>query len=131
MKIKNTIFKILIFNICLIFSALASAAQEPFEMRVFKVEHGNFVLLTQGEKALVVDCGSGSAASCNLKNSHEDEIKKALKTVTKMGVVVTHQHNDHFNGILSLITLINNINQERERKKNLGSTMRNLAKATK
>ncbi|MDR1458044.1 MAG: MBL fold metallo-hydrolase [Puniceicoccales bacterium] len=79
-------------------------------MRVFKVGQGNFILLTKDDKALVVDCGNCSGLLSN--ESYTAEIYSAFSKIKCCKIVVTHDHDDHYNGIDSLIKAIKEINQD-------------------
>lgn len=87
-----------------------------FDMRIFKVGQANFVLLTHKERALVVDCGVGSGYGGVLRlprGTYGEEIALALAGVTRLGIIVTHHHGDHYNGIQQFKKVIDVINTQR------------------
>ena len=90
----------LILALCI----LNLAYSTNLEMRVYNVGQANFIVLKHGDHALIADCGTASNESW--KNMHGN-LSKFLKSTKKISVLITHQHDDHYNRLNELFDLIN------------------------
>jgi beta-lactamase superfamily II metal-dependent hydrolase len=100
-KIINNVlefFDIIVFPLLWILGPLANGS---LDMRMFKVSQANFVPLTCGNAALVVDCGG-----LNKDSLYVGEIESALENVTKVGGMITHNQRDHDNGVERFLKLL-------------------------
>jgi phosphoribosyl 1,2-cyclic phosphodiesterase len=95
-----------------------------FDVRISKVGQANFVLLTHKERALVVDCdvSGGYKRVLQPAGGHSNEIMLALAGVIQLGVVITHNHKDHYNGVRQFRKIIDVINTQRQSDRDLELT---------
>ncbi len=115
--------RFIIYFLCLV-TLCCQVWSSDLDCLFFKVGQANFVLLTKGCNALVVDCGVGSGYGPSQekgvfksKNEYYYDIKKALHNVQTLGIVVTHTHVDHYGSINGFENFIKQINRERIRLK--------------
>jgi beta-lactamase superfamily II metal-dependent hydrolase len=72
----------------------------PLKVKLYKVGHGSCVFLTDGKKAILLDCGSNMINSYLATKIIRDLRRNYLWKVDY--VFVSHLHADHINGIFAL-----------------------------
>ena len=93
-----------IIMLILTLSILNYANSAGLEMRMYNVGQANFIALKHGTNALIVDCGTSNENKW--KGINNPNLSKFFNDVGNLSVLITHQHDDHFNKLNELFDLI-------------------------
>ena len=99
----------LVFLLCISF-----AFANEVSLEILKVSQANFLILKNQNNGLIFDCGSKKTGwvinkTQTFTDAKHEVINKLLNGITDLTIVISHNHDDHFNLLVPLTKLANGL----------------------